>query len=99
MLETLAGCDLIACEDTRVTNKLLKHYAISGKTTSYNEHNADVSGPKLINKIKGGASVVLVSDAGTPLVSDPGYRLVAHAKSEGISVVPLPGASAPLAAS
>ena len=98
VLEALAGCDLIACEDTRVTAKLLRHYGIRKKTVSYNEHNANVSGPKLIEEIKAGKSVVLVSDAGMPLVSDPGFRLVADARKSEIPVVPLPGASAPLAA-
>lgn len=98
VLETLAGCDVIACEDTRVTGKLLRHYGIGKKTIAYNEHNANVSGPKLIVEIKAGKSVVLVSDAGTPIVSDPGFRLVAEARKENLPVFPLPGASAPLAA-
>ena len=69
-LETLAGSDLIACEDTRVTGKLLKAYAISTKMISYHEHNADAAGSKILQEIKNGKSVALVSDAGTPLVSD-----------------------------
>ena len=97
-LEALAACDLIACEDTRVTAKLLRHYGIRNKTVTYNEHNADVSGPELIRKIKAGLSVVLVSDAGTPLVSDPGQRLVESARKQGIGIIPLPGPSAPLTA-
>jgi len=97
-LETLAGCDLIACEDTRVTAKLLRHYAIDTKTIAYHEHNAAAVGPKLLETINQGCSVVLVSDAGTPLVSDPGFRLVEACKQEDISVIPLPGASATLAA-
>ncbi|MEM9279102.1 MAG: SAM-dependent methyltransferase, partial [Pseudomonadota bacterium] len=75
VLEHLAGCDLIACEDTRVTGKLLRHYGIKKKTVSYNEHNADFAGPRLIEDVKAGKSVVLVSYAGTPIVSDPGFRL------------------------
>ena len=97
-LETLAGCDLIACEDTRVTGKLLRHYGISTKTVSYHEHNASVSGPKLIEDLKSGKAITLVSDAGTPLVSDPGFRLVEEVRAEGLPVWPLPGSTAPVAA-
>ncbi len=97
VLETLAGADLIACEDTRVTGKLLRHFGISTKIVPYHEHNADEVGPKLISEVMSGKSVIVVSDAGTPLVSDPGFRLVASAQAEGVKVVPLPGASAPLA--
>ena len=98
VLETLAGCDLIACEDTRVTAKLLRHYGISTKTISYHEHNANVAGPKLIENLKADKSIALVSDAGTPLVSDPGFRLVEAVRAEGLSVWPLPGSTAPVAA-
>lgn len=98
VLETLAGCDVIACEDTRVTAKLLQHYAIRTQTTPYHEHNAAIAGPKLLEQINAGNAVTLVSDAGTPLVSDPGFRLVEAARNAGIAVIPLPGASAPLAA-
>jgi len=98
VLEALAACDLVACEDTRVTAKLLRHYGIAAKTVSYNEHNANVSGPKLIEEIKGGKAVVLVSDAGTPIVSDPGFRLVAQAIENNLPVIPLPGPCAPLTA-
>ncbi len=98
VLETLAGCDVIACEDTRVTGKLLRHYGIVNKTISYHEHNAETAGPQLIEAVKQGKSVVLVSDAGTPIVSDPGFRLVALARTANVPVIPLPGSSAPLAA-
>ena len=98
VLETLAGCDLIACEDTRVTGKLLRHYGIKTKTISYHEHNANVAGPKLIVDLKAGKAVTLVSDAGTPLVSDPGFRLVEEVRAEGLPVWPLPGSTAPVAA-
>lgn len=98
VLETLAGSDFIACEDTRVTAKLLRHYAISTKAVSYHEHNANITGPKLIEELKADKAIILVSDAGTPLVSDPGSRLVKSAREAGIKVYPLPGASAPLAA-
>ena len=97
-LETLAGCDLLACEDTRVTRRLLDRYAIRQKPVAYHEHNADSAGPKLVAALRQGKSVALVSDAGTPLVSDPGFRLVAAARGESIRVIPLPGASATLAA-
>ncbi len=98
VLETLAGCDLIACEDTRVTGKLLRHFGISTKTISYHEHNAENAGSRIIEDLKAGKSVVQVSDAGTPLVSDPGFRLLDLALEAGISVWPLPGATAPITA-
>ena len=96
--DALAGCDLIAAEDTRVTSKLLSIYGISKPLIAYNDHNAARERPKLLAQLKGGARVVLVSDAGTPLVSDPGYKLVREALAEGIAVHALPGASAPLTA-
>lgn len=98
VLEALAGCDLIACEDTRVTGKLLRHYGITTKTISYHEHNAENAGPRIIEDLKAGKSVVQVSDAGTPLVSDPGFRLLDLAYEAGIPVWPLPGATAPVTA-
>lgn len=97
-LETLSACDVLACEDTRVTRILLDRYGIRRKTTAYHEHNAAEAGARLVAALEGGRSVALVSDAGTPLVSDPGYRLVAAALEAGIRVVPIPGASATLAA-
>lgn len=97
-LETLAGCSVIACEDTRTSGVLLKRYGIDRPKISYTEHNADQRGPDLLRQIGQGASVALISDAGTPLVSDPGYRLVQEAIAQNISVIPIPGASAPLAA-
>ena len=97
-LETLAGADVLACEDTRVTRVLLDRYAIAQRPYAYHEHNADTVGPKLIARLAGGESVALVSDAGTPLVSDPGYRLAQTAIEAGLRVIPIPGASAPLAA-
>ena len=81
-----------------MTSKLLNHYGIRAKTKSYNEHNAERAGESIINFLLSGKSVVLTSDAGTPLVSDPGYRLVRSALAAGIKVTPLPGASATLAA-
>jgi len=97
-LETLAAADVVACEDTRVSRVLLDRYGIRRRTTAYHEHNAGEAGPKLIAALQGGQSVALISDAGTPLVSDPGYRLVGEAIDHGIRVVPIPGPSAPLAA-
>jgi len=97
-LETLAAADLLACEDTRVTRVLLDRYGIRQRPIAYHEHNAAEAGPRLIEALAAGKSVALVSDAGTPLVSDPGYRLVAQALKAGIRVVPIPGASAVLAA-
>lgn len=97
-LEVLAGADLLACEDTRVTRVLLDRFGIAARPYAYHEHNAGEAGPKLIAALKAGQSVALVSDAGTPLVSDPGYRLGQAALAEGLKVVPIPGASAPLAA-
>jgi 16S rRNA (cytidine1402-2'-O)-methyltransferase len=97
-LETLAGADVLACEDTRVTRVLLDRYGIDNRPFAYHEHNADQVGPKLLQALADGRSVALVSDAGTPLVSDPGYRLALQAIEAGHRVVPIPGASAPLAA-
>ena len=97
-LETLAGADVLACEDTRVTRVLLDRYGIQNRPFAYHEYNANEAGPKLIAALEAGKSVALVSDAGTPLVSDPGYRLGQMAIEAGLRVVPIPGASAPLAA-
>jgi 16S rRNA (cytidine1402-2'-O)-methyltransferase len=97
-LETLAAADVLACEDTRVTRILLERYGIRQRPTPYHEHNAGEAGPRLIDALASGKSVALVSDAGTPLVSDPGFRLVGQALEAGIRVVPIPGASAVLAA-
>jgi 16S rRNA (cytidine1402-2'-O)-methyltransferase len=97
-LETLAGADLIACEDTRVTRKLLERYAIATPLTPYHEHNAAQARPLLLQRIAEGAAVALVSDAGTPLVSDPGFKLVRAVQDAGFAVTTLPGASSLLAA-
>ncbi len=96
-LDTLAAVDAIACEDTRVTGKLLRLYGISGSLISYHDHNADKMRPALLKRIADGQSVALVSDAGTPLISDPGYKLVRAAQEQGLAVTGLPGASAPIA--
>ena len=97
-LEALAGADLIACEDTRVTPKLLDRYAITTPLTAYHEHNAAKARPLLLRRLAEGAAVALVSDAGTPLISDPGFKLVRAAQEAGHAVTALPGASALLAA-
>jgi 16S rRNA (cytidine1402-2'-O)-methyltransferase len=97
-LETLAAADLIACEDTRVTKKLLDHYGIAAPLTPYHEHNAAVARPKILGELASGAAVALVSDAGTPLISDPGFKLARAAQAAGHTVTALPGASAVLAA-
>jgi 16S rRNA (cytidine1402-2'-O)-methyltransferase len=97
-LETLAAADIIACEDTRTSRVLLDRYGIRTKTVSYHDHNQVVAGARLIETLQQGKSVALITDAGTPLVSDPGERLGAEARAAGIRVVPVPGASAVLAA-
>jgi 16S rRNA (cytidine1402-2'-O)-methyltransferase len=97
-LTALAGADLIACEDTRVTRKLLDRYGIRTPLTPYHDHNAAEARPKLLRRLGEGAAIVLVSDAGTPLVSDPGYKLVRAAQEAGHGVTALPGPSAVLAA-
>lgn len=97
-LATLASVDLIACEDTRVTGKLLHHYGITAKTLPYHDHNAAQMRPELITRIQSGARVALVSDAGTPLISDPGYKLVREAQELGLHLSAIPGASSVMAA-
>jgi 16S rRNA (cytidine1402-2'-O)-methyltransferase len=97
-LETLAAADLVACEDTRVTRKLLDHYGIAAAMTPYHEHNAAAARPKLLARLAAGEAIALVSDAGTPLISDPGFRLVTGAREAGHPVIALPGASAVLTA-
>jgi 16S rRNA (cytidine1402-2'-O)-methyltransferase len=97
-LRVLREADLIACEDTRQTRRLLDHFSIAKPTVSYHEHNEASRSAELIEKLQNGANVALVSDAGTPLISDPGYRVAAAAIAAGIPVVPIPGASAILAA-
>jgi 16S rRNA (cytidine1402-2'-O)-methyltransferase len=97
-IETLKNVALIASEDTRNSGILLKHFNISTPQTSYHEHNERHKAPELVNLLKDGKSIALVSDAGTPLISDPGYRLVNLAISEGIEIIPIPGSSSILAA-
>jgi 16S rRNA (cytidine1402-2'-O)-methyltransferase len=97
-LRTLREVDLIACEDTRQTRKLLDHFGITTSAVSYHDHNEASRASELIERLQGGANIALVSDAGTPLVSDPGYRLVRAAIDAEVPVVPIPGASAMLGA-
>lgn len=97
-LRTLKEVDLIAAEDTRYTRKLLTHFNISKPLTSYFDHNKHLKGEAILDRLRNGASVALVSDAGTPCIADPGYQLVRDAVAEGISVIPIPGASAAVAA-
>jgi 16S rRNA (cytidine1402-2'-O)-methyltransferase len=97
-LRMLKEVDVIACEDTRQTQKLLNHYAITTRTTSYHEHNEMTKSAELVKEMQEGASVALVTDAGMPGISDPGYRLIALAIRHHVPVVPVPGASAFLAA-
>jgi len=97
-LETLAGADAIACEDTRITRRLTERYAISAELTPYHEHNAAAARPKLLQRIADGQAIALVSDAGTPLISDPGFKLVREACTAGLAVTALPGPSSVLAA-
>jgi len=97
-LETLAAADVIACEDSRVTRKLTEHYGIATPLTPYHEHNAAEARPKLLARLADGQTIALVSDAGTPLISDPGYKLVRAAGEAGHAVIAVPGASAVLTA-
>ena len=97
-VRVLKEADQIACEDTRQTQKLLNHYGISSRTVSYHEHNELTRAPELVLDLEGGARVALVTDAGMPGISDPGFRMISLAIRHHIPVVPIPGASAFLAA-
>ena len=97
-LEMLAAADLVACEDTRVTRKLFDHYGLSAPLTPYHDHNAETARPKILERIAAGDAVALVSDAGTPLISDPGFKLVRDATAAGLAVTAAPGASAAMMA-
>ena len=92
-IEVLSTVDIIACEDTRISGKLLNHFGISKKLINYHEHNGEKMRPLILDMIKEGKSVALISDAGTPLISDPGYKLVREAQDRGIYVTTIPGAS------
>ncbi|MGY3619743.1 16S rRNA (cytidine(1402)-2'-O)-methyltransferase [Bradyrhizobium sp. USDA 10063] len=97
-LETLAGVDLIACEDTRITRRLTERYVIAAELAPYHEHNAAQARPKILQRLAEGAAIALVSDAGTPLISDPGFKLVREACAAGHQVIAVPGASSVLTA-
>ncbi|MCK6417354.1 MAG: 16S rRNA (cytidine(1402)-2'-O)-methyltransferase [Alphaproteobacteria bacterium] len=97
-LDTLAACEGVICEDSRVTGRLLDHFGLRQSLIVYNDHSAPKVRPGIIQKLKNGALLALVSDAGTPLLSDPGYRLVQACHEAGIAVIPVPGANAVLPA-
>jgi len=97
-LQTLAGVDVIACEDTRITRRLTERYGIAAELASYHEHNAATARPKILQRLAQGASIALVSDAGTPLISDPGFKLVREACAAAHTVTALPGPSSVLTA-
>ena len=97
-LETLAGADIVACEDTRITRRLLERFSIAAPLMQYHEHNAAAARPKILEKLAEGASIALVSDAGTPLISDPGFKLVREVSAAGFPVIALPGPSSVLTA-
>ncbi|HYE16210.1 MAG TPA: 16S rRNA (cytidine(1402)-2'-O)-methyltransferase, partial [Pyrinomonadaceae bacterium] len=97
-LRVLSEADVVACEDTRRTRTLLEHFGIRAKTVSYHEHNERERAEELASMVEGGASVAVVTDAGTPGVSDPGYRVVRACVERGLTVVPVPGAAAFVAA-
>ena len=97
-LRVLKGVNLIACEDTRQTQKLLHHYGITTRTISYHEHNEMTKAAELVVDLEGGARIALVTDAGMPGISDPGFRLITLAIRHHVPVIPIPGASAFLAA-
>lgn len=97
-IETAKHVDTILCEDTRVSRKLLSHYGIHTPTIAYHEHNADKQRPHILNLLQQGKNLMLISDAGTPLISDPGFRLITDLAKEGITCTPIPGASSIIAA-
>jgi 16S rRNA (cytidine1402-2'-O)-methyltransferase len=97
-VRVLKEVDLVAAEDTRHSLKLLNHFNISKSLTSYFDHNQQFKGERILNALRQGKSVALISDAGTPCISDPGYNLVRDAVAEGIAVIPVPGACAAIAA-
>jgi 16S rRNA (cytidine1402-2'-O)-methyltransferase len=97
-LEVLAGVDLILAEDTRYSRRLIDHYGIATPLSAYHEHNAERARPEALARLAQGQALALISDAGTPLVSDPGFKLVAEAREAGFDVHPIPGPSALLAA-
>ncbi len=97
-LEVLAGVDVVACEDTRISRRLMERYGISADLKQYHEHNAEAARPKILAKLAEGGSIALISDAGTPLISDPGFKLVREVTAAGFDVFALPGPSSVLTA-
>ena len=97
-IETLKNVDLVLAEDTRHSKKLFDHYEIKSPLTAFHEHNENEKTSGIVSKIHSGKSIALISDAGTPLISDPGYQLVSEAKKIGINVIPIPGPNAAIAA-
>jgi len=97
-VKTLQDVDLILAEDTRHSAKLISNFQISKKLIAFHDHNEKSQYMKIIEKLKGGSNIALISDAGTPLINDPGFNLVRSAKQENINVIPIPGASSPIAA-
>ena len=97
-ISVLEQVDLIAAEDTRHSQRLLGHLVIKTKLTAYHEHNEDRVTPRLLDELESGKTIAVISDAGTPLISDPGYRLVTQAHDRGIQVSPVPGVCAAIAA-
>ena len=97
-VQTLQSVSVIACEDTRHSKKLLEHFSIDTPCIAYHDHTDQRSANKILTRLGSGEDVALISDAGTPLISDPGYRLVAQARSQGVSVIPIPGACAAISA-
>jgi 16S rRNA (cytidine1402-2'-O)-methyltransferase len=97
-VHTLQSVSVIACEDTRHSKKLLEHFSINTPCIAYHDHTDEKSAYKILNRLADGDDVALISDAGTPLISDPGYRLVAQARTQDIPVVPIPGACAAISA-
>ena len=97
-LETLAAADIVACEDTRLTGRLLQRFSIKARMLAYQDHNAERSRPELLRLLADGKSIALVTDAGTPTISDPGYKLVREAAAQGTPVTSVPGPAAPIVA-
>lgn len=97
-LRVLSEVDLIAAEDTRHTRKLLTHYNIHNNLVAYHEHNEERQAQALFKRLKGGTSIALVTNAGTPGISDPGYRLICRSREDGVTIIPVPGPSAAIAA-
>jgi len=97
-VETLKSADLIAAEDTRVSRRLCEYYGIATPLLACHEHNEEKMAAQLLEAILEGKNIALISDAGTPLINDPGYRLVSHLRASGIRVTPIPGACSPIAA-